>query len=87
MGLANNNILKGGVSALTGLIEVINKVTDGISGGNGIIKSIINLGVAFAGLKAGKAILGGIMMSLGNAARGNAMALGDSLRKSFGNEF
>jgi hypothetical protein len=53
MGLANNEVLKAGVDALTGLLTIINKMTTGLSGGNGLVKSVISLGTAFGALKAG----------------------------------
>jgi hypothetical protein len=60
MGLANNEILKFGVDILTSLVEGINNATKALSGGNGLIKSVMSLALAFAGLKAGKNIFNGI---------------------------
>jgi hypothetical protein len=65
MGLANNEILKLGVDLLTGLLETINKVTDAISGGNGLTKSVVSLIAVIGALKGGKALLGGITGKLG----------------------
>lgn len=59
MGLANNEILKAGVDGLTKILETINKITEGLSGGNGLIKSIVSLAGVLATLKGGKALLGG----------------------------
>jgi hypothetical protein len=59
MGLANNEILKAGVDGLTKILETINKITDGISGGNGLIKSVVSLAGVLATLTGGKALLGG----------------------------
>lgn len=61
MGLANNEIIGAAVTLLTGLLKAINGIIDGISGGDGLIKSVITLGVAFAGLKAGGAIIDKIL--------------------------
>ena len=61
MGLANNEIIGAAVTLLTGLLTAINGIIDGISGGNGLIKSVVTLGVAFAGLKAGGAIIDKIL--------------------------
>ena len=61
MGLANNEIIGAAVTLLTGLLTVINGIIDGISGGNGLIKSVVTLGAAFAGLKAGGAIIDKIL--------------------------
>jgi hypothetical protein len=59
MGLANNEILKAGVDGLTKILETINKITEGISGGNGLIKSVVSLTGVLAVLKGGKTLLGG----------------------------
>jgi hypothetical protein len=59
MGLANNEVLKAGIDGLTKILETINKITDGISGGNGLIKSIASLAGVLATLKMGKTLLGG----------------------------
>jgi hypothetical protein len=67
MGLANNDILKGAVDFLTWIVEGINKMTDSISGGNGLIKSITSLITVIGALKLGK-------QAIGNA--GFAQALG-----------
>lgn len=61
MGLANNEIIGAVVILLTDLLTAINGIIDGISGGNGLIKSVVTLGAAFAGLKAGGAIIDKIL--------------------------
>ena len=63
MGLANNEVLKFGVDMLTKFIEGINKIIDGISGGNGLIKSIVSLVGVIGALKIGKSALGGTGIS------------------------
>ena len=50
MGLANNEILKGAVDTLTFVLNAINKLIDGLSGGNGIAKSVITLNLAIAAI-------------------------------------
>lgn len=67
MGLANNEILKFGVNLLTGLLETINKVIDTISGGNGLIKSVVSLGLAIGGLALGGKVLDAVFRSLGSS--------------------
>lgn len=57
MSLANNDILKLGVDALTGFLNIVNKLIDGLSGGNGLVKSVLSLSAAIGGLKLGKTIL------------------------------
>ena len=59
MGLANNEVLKGAVDALTGLVETLSKATQFLSGGNGLIKSVLSLVTAISMLKLGKKALGG----------------------------
>lgn len=61
MGLANNEIIGAAVTLLTELLTAINGIIDGISGGNGLIKSVVTLGAAFAGLRAGNAIIDKIL--------------------------
>lgn len=61
MGLANNEIIGAAVTLLTDLLTAINGIIDGISGGNGLIKSVITLGAAFAGIQAGGAIMDKIL--------------------------
>jgi hypothetical protein len=57
MGLANNEILKGFIDLLTGLLEITNKLTEALSGGNSLGKSIINFMTVIGALKGGKALL------------------------------
>lgn len=65
MGLANNEILKGGIDLLTGIIEGINKATEALSGGNGLIKSVTSLAVAFAGIKMAKGLFTNMFGKMG----------------------
>ncbi len=53
MGLTNNVIIKGAVDSLTFLLTAVNKLIDGISGGHGLIKSVMTLGAVWGGLKLG----------------------------------
>lgn len=53
MGLTNNVIIKGAVDTLTVLLTAVNKLIDGLSGGNGLIKSVMTLGAVWGGLKLG----------------------------------
>ena len=53
MGLANNEIIKGAVDMLTMLLTAVNKVTQFISGDNGLLKSIVSLVMVIGTLKAG----------------------------------
>lgn len=53
MSLTNNVIIKGAVDTLTFLLTRVNELIDGISGGHGLIKSVMTLGVVWGGLKLG----------------------------------
>jgi hypothetical protein len=58
MGLSNNEILKFAVDSLTTILTSINKLVDGISGGNGLVKSLTSLIGVLGALKLGRNILG-----------------------------
>ena len=58
MGLANNELLKFGVDVLTGVLTTVNKITDAISGGSGLIKSLSSLITVIGAFKLGSKILG-----------------------------
>lgn len=53
MGLTNNVIIKGAVDTLTVLLTAVNKLIDGLSGGHGLIKSVMTLGAVWGGIKLG----------------------------------
>ena len=57
MGLANNEILKGAVDALTFILNAINKLIDALSGNNGIAKSVITLNLAITAIGGVRAAL------------------------------
>ena len=57
MGLTNNVIIKGAVDSLTFLLTAVNKLIDGLSGGQGLIKSVMTLGAVWGGLKLGGALV------------------------------
>lgn len=63
MGLSNNEIIGGVVTVLTEMLKAVNGLIDGLSGGSGLVKSVLSLGAAFIGLKAGGAILDKILKS------------------------
>ena len=80
MGLANNEILKGAVDALTFIIENINSLTEALSGGHGLIKSIISLVTVISGLKIGKDVFGKVLgwagsQFIGQGEAGNKLDL------------
>lgn len=57
MAIADNDLIKGAIDALTGLLNTINKLT----GNSGIAK----IGVAFAGFKLGKSIFNKLLGNIG----------------------
>jgi hypothetical protein len=58
MGLANNEILKFGVDTLTKILSTINDIISAISGGSGLVKSVLSLGSAFLALRGGAKLFG-----------------------------
>ena len=87
MGLTNSEIIKYGVDLLTNFLTTVNKLIDGISGGNGLIKSILSLGIAFGGLKIGKNLITGLSSDVAkvfkNAGKEGASAWNDGLKAGF----
>ena len=65
MNLANNELIKFGVDFLADFLETINSITEALSGGNGMIKSILTLGEVVVGLKTGKDIFNAIFSGYG----------------------
>ena len=90
MGLANNEFIKGAVDVLTTLLNAINSVIDGVSGGNGLVKSIMSLGIAFSAFKLGKNFLGQsgigakLRMTLGKGTAADAQAAGATISQNLG---
>lgn len=85
MGLANNTILKGAIDTLTFIIEGINKLTDALSGGNGLVKSIISLVTVVGALKLGKGLIGGLLGS-GLSWAGKQMGVNGAVVKGASSE-
>ena len=88
MGLANNEFIKGAIDVLTGLLNTINSIIDGISGGNGLAKSVLSLGFAFSAFKLGKNFLGQIgaklRMTLGKGTEKDAQIAGKTVAQNLG---
>ena len=82
MGLANNEILKFGVDFLTQILTTVNKLTAALSGGNGLVKSIINLVTVIGALKGGKEIFRRMFgetkvgIDFGNGQKGSLALIG-----------
>lgn len=84
MNLANSTIIKGVIDLLTGFINGINKATDALSGGNGLIKSILSLGVAFGGFKIAKNLIVGLSASLAKSFIGIGKTSAVAYQKGLG---
>lgn len=87
MGLTNSEVIKFGVDLLTNFLTTVNKLIDGISGGNGLIKSILSLGIAFGGLKIGKNLIIGLSSDIAkvfkNAGKEGVSAWNDGIISGF----
>ena len=66
MGITNNSVLKNAIDFGTKAISVINDIIEKISGGNGLVKSILSIGTAFAGLKIGGKLVNLFLGGVGN---------------------
>lgn len=90
MGLANNEFIKGAIDVLTGLLNAMNSIIDGISGGNGLAKSVLSLGFAFSAFKLGKNFLGQsgigakLRMTLGKGTEKDAQVAGETVAQNLG---
>jgi hypothetical protein len=60
MSLANNQIITKAITFASKILTTINEITDRISGGDGLLKSLISLGTLLGGLK-----LGGLLFNKG----------------------
>ena len=57
MNLANQSALKFGIDAITWILELVNNLTEAISGGNGLSKALLSFATAFGALKLGKGLI------------------------------
>ena len=89
MGLANNEVIKLGVDTLTGILETVNKLTESLSGGNGLVKSLVSLITVIGALKGGASIFNSLFgykkqigeIDLGNGQKGS-ITLGKMSKKT-----
>lgn len=92
MGIAENEVIKFAVDALTELITIINNLLDVLSGGNGLIKSFETIAGAIMGGKLLKSLFSGIFDNLGvralEAIRGSANEIkkGEKIYEKSGKE-
>lgn len=70
MSIANSDVIKGVVDALTGLVQGINKVVNAVSGGKGLLKSIAAIGISVGGLKLGRSLFNSIFGDPKSAGKG-----------------
>lgn len=92
MGLANNEFIKGVVDVLTFLLNMLNSIINTISGGNGVIKSLTSLGIAFSVFKGIKSLLNGSKFGEGIISnlfggKGKAEAEAGQTGRQAGNSF
>lgn len=92
MGLANNEFIKGAIDVLTGLLNTLNSIIDTVSGGNGVIKSLVSLRIAFSVFKSIKSLLsgskfGGSIISNLFGGKGKAEAEAGQIGRQAGNSF
>ena len=87
MGLANNSVIKAVVDLLTNLLNTINKISSGVSGNNGILKSLVDIGILMGGLKMGRAAFSGFFNWLQGKSKVEGQALGGNLFKGITNIF
>ncbi len=86
-GLANNEILKAGIDTITLLLQTVNKLTDALSGGNGLVKSFLNLSTAAIGLKMVGAIFNAGFETFSKAGREAGTTFGVAFKTEFQNSF
>jgi hypothetical protein len=82
MGLTNNDFLKAGVDALTGLLNAINKLTSAFSGEGGVTKGLLSLLTIVGAIKGGKSLLTG--MGLLGGGSGISLGYGQGFKMSLG---
>ena len=56
------------------MLQIINKIIDGLSGGNGLIKSIISITAAIGGLKLGKSIISSLIGNMVDTREGGILS-------------
>ena len=82
MGIANSDFIKGAIDAGTRILELINKIIDSISGGNGLAKSIASIAAAFGIFRGGREIFNLLI----GGANGKGGVLGSIIGKFFGDK-
>lgn len=86
MGIANSDIIKGGVDLLTQIITIFNKITQS---GNSLWSMVKKLTAAFAGFKTAKVLLNGLLSGFTSLKTGGGLFDGifSGLKKTATKEF
>lgn len=86
MGIANSDIIKGGVDLLTQIITIFNKITQS---GNSLWSMVKKLTAAFAGFKTAKVLLNGLLSGFTSLKAGGGLFDGifSGLKKTATKEF
>lgn len=86
MGIANSNLIKGGVDLLTQIITIFNKITQS---GNSLWSMVKKLTAAFAGFKTAKVLLSGLLSGFTSLKAGGGLFDGifSGLKKTATKEF
>ena len=77
MNISNSDMVKDGVDALTGLLTIINKISEAVAtivpgkGLDGVVKSLMNIGAIIGAMKIGGSILNGDLFR-GSIGKGKA---------------
>ena len=91
MSIANEEFIKPVIDALTNILQLINSIISGFSGGSGLMKTVMGITTLFGGLKLGKGILDGIFKPgqfidiLFNKNKGEINKAGEAVGKEFSN--
>lgn len=91
MGIANNTLIKAGIDAITGLLNIVNKLTEHLPGAT---KGLANLLLMIGGFSAGKKVMDAFFAStvsnianLGKVGAEGGVAYGVSFREALSKEF
>lgn len=91
MGIANNTLIKAGIDAITGLLNIVNKLTEHLPGAT---KGLANLLLMIGGFSAGKKVMDAFFAStvsnianLGKVGAEGGVAYGVSFREALNKEF
>jgi hypothetical protein len=82
MGLANSDVIKGFIDVGTGILDILNKIINAVSGEKGIIKSISSMFVSIGAFKVGRSIFGRGGL-LGSLLGGEGFSAGERFGQTF----